>query len=113
MKYAVVEIAGRQYIVEPGRELLVNNLGDIKSLECERVLLLSEGDKLSFGEPYLKEKISFDVLEQVKGKKIRVAKYHAKANTRKVKGSRAVLSKIIIAEKAAKPAKEVVKKEAK
>jgi large subunit ribosomal protein L21 len=111
LKYAVVEITGRQYLVEPGKELLVNNLGEVKNLECERVLLLSDGEKLQFGDPYLKEKLSFDVLEQVKSKKIRVFKYHAKANTRKITGSRAVMSKIRISEKKAeKPAKEAVKK---
>lgn len=92
--YAVVEIAGRQYKIEPGSELLVNHLGEVKTFECDKVLLLSEGDKISVGSPYLKEKLKFEVIDTVRGKKIRVATYKAKANTRKVKGSRSINSRI-------------------
>src|SRR5579884_2942905 len=98
IKYAVVEIAGRQYLVEPGKEILVNSLGDVKSLECDKVLLLADDKALNIGKPFLKDKLNFEVLEAVKGDKIRVAKYHAKANTRKVKGSRVLMSKIKIAD---------------
>lgn len=94
MKYAVVEIAGRQYKISPDQLLLVNFLGDIKKFECDKVLLLADDKSLKIGKPYLKEKLSFEVVEQVRGKKIRVAKYHAKANTRKVTGSRATYSRI-------------------
>ncbi len=85
-KYAVVEIAGKQYDVFPDTSLEVNYLGDIKTFECEKVLLLADMNSISIGKPYLKEKLSFDVLNNRKVKKIRVATYKAKANTRKVKG---------------------------
>ncbi len=93
MKYAVVEIAGRQYKVEPDQELLVNFLGDTKKIDCD-VLLLADEKSVSLGKPYLKEKLSFDIVETVRGKKIRVSRYHAKANTRRVVGSRATYSKV-------------------
>lgn len=94
MTYAVVEISGRQYKVTPGKELEVDLLGDIKSLDCDKVLLMVEGDKLEVGNPYLKSKLTFEVLGSERKRKIRVAKYHAKANTRKVTGSRREVSKI-------------------
>lgn len=101
MTYAVVEIAGRQYLVEPGKEFLVNRLVEHlpagqagKKLECDRVLMLVDGTKVQVGRPYLKEKLSFDVIEEIKDKKIRVAKFHAKASYRKVRGSRAKLTRI-------------------
>jgi large subunit ribosomal protein L21 len=100
MKYAIVEIQGRQYRIEPGKELLVNNLGEIKNLVCDRVLLMVVGDKVAVGMPYLKETLEFEVLENLKGPKIRVAKYHSKANTRKVKGSRSKLSKVKLVDSA-------------
>lgn len=97
MKYAVVEIAGRQYQVLPNQELMVNHLGDIKSFQCDRVLLISDEKKIKIGQPFLKDKLEFSVLGNVRGKKIRVATYKAKVNYRKVKGSRATYSKIVLA----------------
>ncbi len=94
LNYAVVEIAGKQYKVEKDKPILVNYLGDIKSFECDKVILKVEDNKLSFGSPYLKDKLKFVVVEPVKSKKVRVATYHAKANTRKVKGSKTLSSKI-------------------
>ncbi len=95
MKYAVVEIAGRQYKVEPNKAFTVDSLGvETKNFECDKVLLLAN-DKLEVGNPYLKEKLNFEILENKREPKIRVATYSAKANTRKVRGSRRVVSKIV------------------
>lgn len=96
MNYIVVEIAGRQYKVNPGKPFLVDFLGDVKTFECDKVLLKSAGDKLEVGTPYLKEKAVFEVLESVRGEKIRVATYKAKANTRKVKGFRSLNSRVVL-----------------
>lgn len=112
LNYAIVEISGRQYKIEPGKSILVDSLGDIKNLDCDKVLLLSDDDKLSIGKPYLKEVLKFTV-EEARGEKIRVAKFHAKANYRKVRGSRAYLSRIkLLEDKVSKPkvAKEASKK---
>lgn len=106
LQYAIVEIAGRQYKVEPNKQLVVDSLGDLKQFECDKILLKKEGDKLTFGDPYLKEKLTFTVLSTDRGPKVRVATYHAKANTRKVKGSRRVTSTIKLEEKSDKKAAE-------
>lgn len=94
IKYAIVQIVGKQYKVTPNQELLVNNLGDVKKLDCKNVLLLSDDKGVQIGTPFLKDGLSFEVLENVKGEKIRVATYHSKANTRKVIGSRSQLSRV-------------------
>lgn len=60
------------------------------------VLVLAEDSKIKIGKPYLKEKLKLKVLETFKGKKIRVAKFHAKANYRRVKGYRSILSKVVL-----------------
>ncbi len=100
-KFAVVEIAGKQYLVRPGEELVVNSLGDAKDIDCDKVLLLAD-DQVSLGAPFIKSHIKFNVLEQLRGKKIRVAKFHAKANTRKVRGSKSMLTKVKVAEETVK-----------
>lgn len=95
LNYAIVEISGRQYKVVPNKSILVDFLGeDLKSLDCDKVLMLSDGEKIEIGDPYLKTKLTFEVMGAKRQAKIRVAKYHSKANTRKVIGSRATLSEI-------------------
>lgn len=93
-KYAVVEIAGRQYKITPETSILVNFLGEIKTFECEKVLLKFEEEKLEIGKPYLKDKFLFEVEEKSIRGKIRVATYKSKANTRRVKGSKPIYSRI-------------------
>lgn len=95
--YAVCEIAGKQYLVKPEHEFLVGFLGDNTILECDKVILISEGGKLTLGSPYLKDRIKFEVVTQTNAKKIRVATYKSKSNYRKVIGSKRLLTKIKVA----------------
>lgn len=94
LKYLVVEISGKQYKVVPNQGFWVDYVGDLKKVECEKVLLKADENKLQVGDPYLKEKVIFDVLEDKRREKIRVAKFHAKSNTRKVTGQKRVFSKL-------------------
>ena len=85
--YAICEILGKQYKVIPGKPFKVDLLDEGQKKEA-KVLLLSEGGKIKIGTPYLKDQLTLKYLEEVKDRKIRVAKFHAKANYRKVKGHR-------------------------
>lgn len=103
MRYAVVEISGRQYKIESGKSIFVDFLGEnLKTFDCDKVLLLAKDGNLEIGMPYLKEKLTFDVLGSQKGEKIRVAKYHAKSNYRMVKGARRMTSQIRLQDKIVK-----------
>ncbi len=94
ISYAICEIKGKQYKVLPGKPFLVDLEND-KNPEAP-VLLMVDEKKISLGKPYLKDKLKLEVLENnFKAKKIRVAKFHAKANYRKVQGSRATYTKLI------------------
>lgn len=93
-QYAIVEISGRQYKVEPNKDLLVDFLGEEKNFKTDKVILKSENGKVELGTPYLKETMTFDVIEPKVQEKIRVATYHAKANTRKVKGGKKIQTKL-------------------
>lgn len=89
IKYAVVEISGRQYKVVPGKAFKVDFLGEeAKDFKSDKVLLSATDKDLNIGTPYLKEGLDFEVLGSGKERKIRVATYKSKANTRKVKGAR-------------------------
>lgn len=65
-------------------------------VETVKVLLLSEGGKVKIGKPYLKETLTVKAVEQLKGRKIRVFKYHAKANYRRARGYRSKLTKVVL-----------------
>ena len=97
MKYAVIQLQGKQYRVEAGEELVVDRLtlDEGKTFEVEEVLLVVDGDKRQIGQPLVKEvKVKCKVLGNGKGPKIRVAKYKAKSRYRKVLGHRQLQSTI-------------------
>jgi large subunit ribosomal protein L21 len=84
--YAIVRIAGKQYIAEPGKTIvtdhLVNEVGD--QLEIGDVLLIGDGDNIMVGQPLVDGGIvKAEVVEQFKGKKIIVWKYRAKQRYRR------------------------------
>lgn len=94
-EYSICEIGGKQYKVIPNHPFEVNfQEGEDKEMEA-KVLLISEGGKLKLGNPYLKEALKLERVGTTRGKKIRVAKFHAKANYRRVMGSRSKLTKLI------------------
>ena len=99
INYAICEISGKQYKVVPNQALEVDFQGvDAKEIEAQ-VLMLSEDDKIKLGDPYLKEKLKLTCLEMIKKDKIRVARFHAKANYRRVIGHRAKMTKVIFSVK--------------
>lgn len=101
LDYAICEISGKQYKITPNIPLEVDYLGEGKKNIEASVLLISEGGKVKLGSPYLKDKLSLSFLENIKADKIRVAKFHAKANYRKVTGHRAKKTKIVLSVKKA------------
>lgn len=96
LNYVILEIGGKQYKVMPNQPLVVAYQGeDLEKVEAN-VLLSSEDGTIKVGNPYLKEKLSLNVMEHIRGEKIRVAKFHAKANYRRVTGSKSKLTKLIL-----------------
>ena len=94
LPYAVCEIGGKQYKISPNIPIEVD-LQKGKGTEV-RVLLLYKDGKLKIGKPYLKEKINVKYLENISGDKVRVSKYHAKANYRKVRGFRPRFTRVVL-----------------
>lgn len=99
MKYAIVEISGRQFWIESGKYYDFNripiNLG--KQITFNRVLLLNNEGNVSIGKPYLESaKIKGKVLEHFRGKKTIVYKMRPKKKTRKKQGHRQELTRVFI-----------------
>lgn len=96
LNYAVCEIGGKQYKVIPNFPLEIDYQGE-KGADIEaNVLLIADGGKVQIGKPYLKEKLTLKFVENIKGEKIRVSKFHAKANYRKTVGIRPKLTRVVL-----------------
>ena|SRR3989338_10020895 len=97
--YAVVKTGGKQYLVKERMTITVDQLNLEKGTEIKLETLLKfdeEGKVFKLGQPLLKEKVSAEVIDNVKGDKIRIAKFKAKSRYRKVRGFRAKLTKLKI-----------------
>lgn len=80
----------------PNKVIAVDFQADTdKDIEA-KVLLLSADGKLKIGRPYLKENLTLKHLGSSKGIKIRVSKFHAKANYRKTIGFRVKITKVML-----------------
>ncbi len=97
-KYAVILVGGKQFLVQEGDQLLVENLNQEVNAKIELPILMSfnETNELEVGAPELAKKASVEVIENLKGDKVRVAKFKSKVRYRKVRGFRPQLTKIKI-----------------
>lgn len=97
--YAIVEVAGHQYKVEPKAFIEVNRLQDKEGskITIEKVLLVQDGDKSDIGTPYVEgAKVEAKVVEHTQGDKIKVFKMKPKKRYAKTIGHRAKLTKLEI-----------------
>ena len=100
MKYAIFNINGQQYKAEEGKEIEIDLQKEKKpeeSISFEEVMLLVDDKNILVGTPNIKNAvIKAKVIENKKGKKIRVAKFKAKARYRRVNGFRPQFTKVKI-----------------
>lgn len=99
MKYAIVEISGRQFWIETGKYYDFNRIPTElgKQVTLNRVLLLNNDGDVSIGKPYLETvKIKGKILEHLRGNKTIVYKMRPKKKTRKKQGHRQELTRVLI-----------------
>ena len=99
MKYAIVEISGRQFWIETGKYYDLNRIPTElgKKITLNRVLLLNDNGEVLIGKPYLDSvKITGKILEHLRGKKTIVYKMRPKKKTRKKQGHRQELTRVLI-----------------
>lgn len=108
--YAIIEACGKQYKVSEGDIVFMERLDaeEGKTVTFDQVLLVSDEAKTAVGAPTVKNaKVTATVIGHGKGKKVRVFKYKAKKNERKVRGHRWCYTKVQIEKIATKaPAKK-------
>ncbi len=102
--YAIIETGGKQYRVSENEILTVEKLEAQagSQISIEKVLLIADGDKLNFGKPLVPgARVEAKVLEQDRGRKIRVFRFKKRKGYRKTIGHRQYLTRIQITKIAA------------
>ncbi len=96
--YSIVEIAGQQFKVSKGQELLVHRLegnsGD--KVEFSNILLTDNNGNVEVGSPYINGKVSATIVEHLKDDKVIVFKKKRRKGYRVKNGHRQSFTKIVI-----------------
>ena len=119
MKYAVIQTGGKQYKVSEGDTILVEKLSNANGrFTTTDILLINSDGDVQIGKPFVNGiSVSGTILGEVKGTKIRVSNFKAKARYRRVTGHRQKFSQVKIeaigSEKKEAKSEEIVKEEKK
>jgi large subunit ribosomal protein L21 len=99
MKYAVLNIGGKQFVAEEGQAIDVDRMSTEvgKSVEFNEVLLVVDGAKVKVGKPKVAgAKVKVTVAEHVKAPKITVFKFKPKQRYRRKQGHRQPMTRLSI-----------------
>ena len=99
MKYAIVEISGRQFWIESGKYYDFNRLNIElgKQIILNRILLIHKEGEIFVGQPYLKHaKIVGIILEHLRDRKKIVYKMRSKKKTKRKQWHRQELTRVLI-----------------
>ena len=99
MSYAIIEAGGTQLRVEPGRFYDINHLEGKPedSYIIDRVLLVNNDNAISIGQPFVAgATVEGEILSHRRGRKIIVYKMRPKKKTRKKRGHRQELTRLLI-----------------
>ncbi len=95
--YAIIETGGKQYKVTEGDILNIEKINDKESVTFNNVLMVSDGDKVSLGNPFLSSaKVTADVVENGKAEKVLVYKQKPRKGFRKLRGHRQQFTRVKI-----------------
>lgn len=97
--YALIEYKGKQYKAEKGAKLKIDKLTaeSGSKIDIDTVLLVSDGDKVSVGSPYVSgAKVSATVGDTYRDRKVIVFKHKAKKNYHRTKGHRQAYTYITV-----------------
>ncbi len=96
--FAIIETGGKQFRVEEGKEIVVDRLQvePGSELQMEKILMVG-GDEIAVGKPYVENaKVTCQVLEHGRGKKIVVFHKWRRNDSHKKQGHRQDYTKLKI-----------------
>lgn len=92
MKYAIINLAGKQYQVEEGQKLAINKLPEKNEgdeFTADEVLLYRTDKSIKVGKPVVSGvKVTLQLVKNQKGEKIHVRRFKAKSRYRRHIGHR-------------------------
>ncbi len=97
--YAIIATGGKQYRVQKGDYIRVEKLaGDPgEKVEFDQVLLLADGEDVTIGAPYVDGgKVTGEVEEQARAKKIEIIKFKRRKHHMKRMGHRQSFTQVKI-----------------
>jgi len=103
--YAIIEQGGKQYKVSEGDQLeieLTEVAPDAETIELDKVLFLSDGERISIGTPYIdgaKVVATFKTTAQdavVKGEKLYPMQFRRRKNSRRRIGHRQKYLQVVV-----------------
>ena len=89
--YAVIKTGGKQYRVEEGDVVRIEKIevATGESVDFDQVLLVANGDDVKVGQPVVDgAKVTAEVLEQGRHKKVKIIKFRRRKHHRKQQGHR-------------------------
>jgi large subunit ribosomal protein L21 len=99
-KSAAIRTGGKQYLVAEGDIVKIEKLSekDIKDgkVTFDDVLMIIDGDSVDLGKPTVSKKVSAEVVEEGRDKKISVVHYKSKSRYFKRNGHRQPFTKVKI-----------------
>lgn len=99
MAFAIIETGGKQLKVEPGRFYDVDRLSDDvdTKLSLDQVLLVHDGQEATIGQPLVKgATVEVTVMQHRRDRKVLVYKMQPKKKTRKKRGHRQELTRLMV-----------------
>jgi len=94
--YAVIKVGGKQYKVEQGQRLLVDRQAVEPGSSFQPQVLMTGGDAVVTDTKTLEGAVTAQVVEHLRGKKIRVFKFKPKSGYKRTQGHRSELTRIQI-----------------
>jgi large subunit ribosomal protein L21 len=99
MTYAIIETGGKQIRVEAGRfyDIELLDVEENGAVEIDRVLLVADGDSVTVGQPTVAgAKVKGTVVRHFRARKVIVYKMQPKKKTRKKRGHRQEVTRLMI-----------------
>ncbi|HIK32620.1 MAG TPA: 50S ribosomal protein L21 [Oscillatoriales cyanobacterium M59_W2019_021] len=99
MTYAIIETGGKQLKVEPGRfyDIELLHVDPEASVTIDKVLLVCDDASVQIGQPFVEgATVEGTVMRHFRGRKVLVYKMRPKKKTRKKRGHRQEITRLMI-----------------
>ncbi len=99
MTYAIIETGGKQLKVEPGRfyDIELLHADSDSNYTIDKVLLINHDGEITVGQPFIEgATVEGTIMQHLRGKKVIVYKMQPKKKTRKKRGHRQEITRLMV-----------------